>query len=117
MYGGVYATGAEYRGLPVENLASFNGGAGVYHVTTPMEAQMCRGEDVIIVGGGNSASQAAVYPADNARRVIMLVRSGGLPETISDFWQPDSGHPGCPRGPPIRAHRRRCRVSSRLPEP
>jgi thioredoxin reductase (NADPH) len=78
------ATGAEYRGLPIENVASFNG-AGVYYLATPMEAQMCKGEDVIIVGGGNSAGQAAVYLADKARRVIMLVRSGGLAETMSRY--------------------------------
>jgi thioredoxin reductase (NADPH) len=80
----ILATGAEYRGLPIENLASFNG-AGVYYLATPMEAQMCKGEDVIIVGGGNSAGQAAVYLADKARRVIMLVRSGGLAETMSRY--------------------------------
>src|SRR5207244_121267 len=50
-----------------------------------MEAQMCKGEDVIIVGGGNSAGQAAVYLADKARRVIMLVRSGGLAESMSRY--------------------------------
>jgi thioredoxin reductase (NADPH) len=80
----VLATGAEYRGLPIENLASFNG-AGVYYLATPMEAQMCKGQEVIIVGGGNSAGQAAVYLADKARRVIMLVRSGGLAETMSRY--------------------------------
>ena len=80
----ILATGAEYRGLPIENIASFNG-AGVYYLATPMEAQMCKGEDVIIVGGGNSAGQAAVYLADKARRVIMLVRSGGLAETMSRY--------------------------------
>ena len=78
------ATGAEYRGLPIENLASFNG-AGVYYLATPMEAQLCRGEDVVIVGGGNSAGQAAVYLAGKAKRVIMLVRSGGLAETMSRY--------------------------------
>jgi len=80
----ILATGAEYRGLPIENLASFNG-AGVYYLATPIEAQMCKGEDVIIVGAGNSAGQAAVYLADKARRVIMLVRSGGLAETMSRY--------------------------------
>ena len=60
----ILATGAEYRGLPIENLASFNG-AGVYYLATPMEAQLCKGEDVIIVGGGNSAGQAAVYLAEH----------------------------------------------------
>src|SRR5437660_8649620 len=73
----IIATGAEYRGLPIENIASFNG-AGVYYLATPMEAQLCKGEKVIIVGGGNSAGQAAVFLAQNGSHVIMLVRSGGL---------------------------------------
>ena len=80
----VIATGAEYRGLPIENLASFNG-AGVYYVATPMEAQLCKGETVIIVGGGNSAGQAAVYLAQNGSRVIILVRAGGLVESMSRY--------------------------------
>ena len=80
----ILATGAEYRGLPIENIGTFNG-AGVYYLATPMEAQMCKGEDVIIVGGGNSAGQAAVYLADKARRVTMVVRAGGLAETMSRY--------------------------------
>ena len=80
----IIATGAEYRGLPIENLSSFNG-AGVYYLATPMEAQLCKGETVMIVGGGNSAGQAAVYLAGNGSRVIMLVRSGGLAESMSRY--------------------------------
>src|SRR5438105_4502623 len=80
----IIATGAEYRGLPIENIASFNG-AGVYYLATPMEAQLCKGEKVIIVGGGNSAGQAAVFLAQNGSHVIMLVRSGGLAETMSRY--------------------------------
>jgi thioredoxin reductase (NADPH) len=80
----VLATGAEYRGLPIENLASFNG-AGVYYIATPMEAQLAKGQDAIIVGGGNSAGQAAVFLAGYARRVIMMVRSDGLKETMSRY--------------------------------
>jgi thioredoxin reductase (NADPH) len=80
----IVATGAAYRGLPIDNIASFNG-AGVYYLATPMEAQLCKGEDVIIVGGGNSAGQAAVFLAATARRVIMVVRSGGLAETMSRY--------------------------------
>jgi thioredoxin reductase (NADPH) len=80
----IIATGAEYRGLPIENLASFNG-VGVYYLATPMEAQLCKGESVIVVGGGNSAGQAAVFLAQNGSRVIMLVRSGGLSETMSRY--------------------------------
>ena len=80
----IIATGAEYRGLPIENLSKFNG-AGVYYLATPMEAQLCKGEKVIVVGGGNSAGQAAVYLADKTDRVMMFVRGGGLGETMSRY--------------------------------
>ena len=80
----IIATGAQYRGLPIENLASFNG-AGVYYIATTIEAQLCKGETVIIVGGGNSAGQAAVFLAQNGSRVIMVVRSGGLAESMSKY--------------------------------
>src|SRR5213593_743578 len=59
----IIATGAQYRKLPLENLSRFEG-AGVYHGATFMEAQLCGGEEVIVVGGGNSAGQAAVFLAD-----------------------------------------------------
>jgi len=80
----IIASGAEYRGLPIENLAAFNG-AGVYYIATQMEAQLCKGEPVIIVGGGNSAGQAAVFLAQNGGRVIMVVRGGGLAESMSRY--------------------------------
>jgi thioredoxin reductase (NADPH) len=80
----ILATGAEYRGLPIENVASFNG-AGVYYLATPMEAQLCKDQPVMIVGGGNSAGQAAVFLAQSASRVIILVRSGGLAESMSRY--------------------------------
>src|SRR6266567_3575316 len=70
----IIATGAEYRKLSVENLYRFEG-AGVYYGATAMEAQLCGGEDVIVVGGGNAAGQAAVFLAQTAKRVFMLVRS------------------------------------------
>jgi probable LLM family oxidoreductase len=73
----ILATGATYRRLPLENLAQFEG-AGVYYGATFMEAQLCRGEEVIVVGGGNAAGQAAVFLADSASRVYVLVRSDGL---------------------------------------
>ena len=72
----IIATGAEYRRLALENLSQFEG-AGVYYGATFVEAQVCGGEEVIVVGGGNSAGQAAVFLAQTARRVHMLVRSGG----------------------------------------
>lgn len=80
----VIATGAQYRRLPLENLAQFEG-AGVYYGATHIEAQLCGGEDVIVVGGGNSAGQAAVFLAQTARRVSMLVRSSGLAESMSRY--------------------------------
>jgi len=80
----VIATGAQYRKLPLENLSRFEG-AGVYYGATHLEAQLCGGEEVIVVGGGNSAGQAAVFLAQTARRVYMLVRSGGLAESMSRY--------------------------------
>jgi len=80
----VIATGASYRKLAVADLARFEG-AGVYYGATPMEAQLCRGEEVIVVGGGNSAGQAAVFLSPSVRRVTMLVRGAGLAETMSRY--------------------------------
>lgn len=80
----VIATGAEYRKLPLENLARFEG-AGVYYGATFVEAQLCGGEEVIVVGGGNSAGQAAVFLAQTTKRVHMLVRSAGLAESMSRY--------------------------------
>ncbi len=80
----VIATGAEYRRLPLENLARFEG-AGVYYGATFMEAQLCGGEEVIVIGGGNSAGQAAVFLAQTARHVHLVVRAGGLSETMSRY--------------------------------
>ncbi len=80
----VIATGAQYRSLPIENLSRFNG-AGVYYLATPMEAQLCKDEKVMIVGGGNSAGQAAVYLAAKTRGVVMLVRKGELATSMSRY--------------------------------
>ncbi|HZE78487.1 MAG TPA: FAD-dependent oxidoreductase [Nitrososphaeraceae archaeon] len=78
------ATGAQYRKLPLENLSRFEG-AGVYHGATFVESQLCRGEEVVVVGGGNSAGQAAVFLAETTKRVHMLVRSAGLAATMSRY--------------------------------
>lgn len=80
----VCATGAEYRPIAIENLAQFVG-AGVYYAATYLEAQICRGEEVIVVGGGNSAGQAAVFLAGNCRHVHLLVRSAGLAASMSRY--------------------------------
>src|SRR5438874_9692531 len=80
----IIATGAEYRTLPIDNLSRFHG-AGVYYGATHIESQLCRGEDVIVVGGGNSAGQAAVFLAQTARRVHMIVRADGLADSMSRY--------------------------------
>jgi thioredoxin reductase (NADPH) len=80
----VIATGAQYRKLPLENLSRFEG-AGVYYGATFVEAQLCGGEEVIVVGGGNSAGQAAAFLAQTAKRVYMLVRSAGLAASMSRY--------------------------------
>ena len=82
----IIATGAEYRRLPLENLAQFEG-AGVYYGATFIEAQLCGGEEVIVVGGGNSAGQAAVFLAQTARQRAhggSIERTGGDDVALSD---------------------------------
>lgn len=80
----VIATGAQYRKPPLEALARFEG-IGVYYAATFMEAQICAGEEVVVIGGANSAGQAAVFLAESARRVHMLVRADGLAATMSRY--------------------------------
>jgi thioredoxin reductase (NADPH) len=80
----IIATGAEYRRLPLENLSQFEG-AGVYYGATFVEAQLCGGEEVVVVGGGNSAGQAAVFLSRTAKRVHVLIRSSGLAESMSRY--------------------------------
>ena len=80
----VIATGARYRRLALENLSRFEG-AGVYYGATFVEAQLCRGEEVVVVGGGNAAGQAAVFLAESAKHVYVLIRSAGLADTMSRY--------------------------------
>jgi thioredoxin reductase (NADPH) len=80
----IIATGAEYRRPELANLSRFEG-AGIYYAAMPMEATLCVGEDVIVVGGANSAGQAAVFLAQTARRVHMLVRGDKLADTMSRY--------------------------------
>ena len=80
----VIATGAEYRRPRLENLSRFEG-AGIYYGATFVEAQLCTGDEVVVVGGGNSAGQAAVFLAQTASRVHMLIRSAGLAESMSRY--------------------------------
>jgi thioredoxin reductase (NADPH) len=80
----IIATGAEYRRLPIDNVSRFEG-AGIYYAATPMESKLCSGDEIVVVGGGNSAGQAAVFLAETARRVHMLVRSDGLADSMSRY--------------------------------
>jgi thioredoxin reductase (NADPH) len=80
----VIASGVQYRKLPLAELPRFEG-AGVYYSATYIEAQHCGRDDVIIVGGANSAGQAAVFLAGQKRRVYMLVRGPGLAATMSRY--------------------------------
>ncbi len=80
----VIATGAQYNEPPLGNLDKFKG-QGIYYGATFMEAQLCEREDVAVVGGGNSAGQAAVFLSQTARKVYMLVRSRKLSDTMSRY--------------------------------
>ena len=80
----VVATGARYRRPEIPNLAQFEG-RGVSYWASPVEARLCRDEDVALLGGGNSAGQAAVFLASHARHVRMLVRGPGLSSTMSRY--------------------------------
>lgn len=80
----VIATGARYHRPSLANLCQFEG-AGVYYNATFMEAQLCDGDEVIVVGGANSAGQAAVFLAQTARRVHLLVRSSSLSASMSRY--------------------------------
>jgi thioredoxin reductase (NADPH) len=80
----VIATGARYRRPEIPNLAQFEG-RGVSYWASPVEARLCRSEDVVLLGGGNSAGQAAVFLASHARHVRVLVRGTGLSSTMSRY--------------------------------
>src|SRR5207253_8845385 len=78
------AKGVDYRRLGVENEEKFEG-RGVYYAATPTEAQMCRDAQVVLVGGGNSAGQAAVFLAANASKVLLLIRGDDLGQHMSSY--------------------------------
>ncbi|MEM5389208.1 FAD-dependent oxidoreductase [Paraburkholderia phymatum] len=80
----VIASGAEYRRPDVEGLARFEG-CGVYYWATPIEARLCRKEPVLLVGGGNSAGQAAVFLASHAEHVHMFIRGASLAHSMSHY--------------------------------
>lgn len=78
------ATGVQYRRLPLPNIEKFEG-AGVYYAATEMESRFCRKTEAVIVGGGNSAGQAAMYLSRTASHVRLLVRGESLAESMSDY--------------------------------
>jgi thioredoxin reductase (NADPH) len=78
------ASGVEYRKLDVPRFAEFEG-AGIYYAATDMEARLCRGEEIVVVGGGNSAGQAIVHLACHARHVHALVRGRDLGASMSRY--------------------------------
>jgi thioredoxin reductase (NADPH) len=78
------ATGAQYRRLDVEGFERFEG-TGVYYAATPAEGILCRGCQVIVVGGGNSAGQAAVFLAAQARQVLLMIRGDDLNKNMSSY--------------------------------
>jgi thioredoxin reductase (NADPH) len=80
----VVATGVQYRRLPLERLADFEG-AGVYYAATEMEARYCKGTDAVVIGGGNSAGQAAMFLSRSARCVRVLVRGASLAASMSSY--------------------------------
>ncbi|MEM0987060.1 MAG: FAD-dependent oxidoreductase [Pseudomonadota bacterium] len=80
----VVATGAQYRRLPIPNLDRFEG-RGIYYGATPMEAQLCGGQEVAVVGAGNSAGQGAVFLAQTAAAVHVVYRRADIRETMSEY--------------------------------
>jgi thioredoxin reductase (NADPH) len=80
----VVATGARYRRLNIPNLRDFEG-RGVWYWASPIEARLCRNEEIVLVGGGNSAGQAAVFLHRFAAKIWMLVRGPSLAESMSQY--------------------------------
>ena len=80
----VVATGARYRRLNIPNLTDFEG-RGIWYWASPIEARLCRDEEIVLVGGGNSAGQAAVFLRNFAKKIWMLVRGPSLAESMSQY--------------------------------
>jgi thioredoxin reductase (NADPH) len=80
----IVATGARYRRLNIPRLERFEG-VSVHYAATEAEAQMCRGNEVAVVGGGNSAGQAAVFLAERVAKVNLLIRGGDLGRSMSRY--------------------------------
>jgi thioredoxin reductase (NADPH) len=80
----IIATGADYRRLEADGRETFEN-SGVYYAATAREAQFCRGSTVVVVGGGNSAGQAAMFLSEGAERVLLLIRGEGLKQSMSSY--------------------------------
>ena len=80
----VVASGARYRRPEIENLDAFEG-RGVWYWASPIEAKLCANQDIVLVGGGNSAGQAAVFLSGHARKIYMIIRGGGLGASMSRY--------------------------------
>jgi thioredoxin reductase (NADPH) len=80
----VVASGARYRRPDIENLDKFEG-RGVWYWASPVEARLCAEQEVMLVGGGNSAGQAAVFLSGHARKITMVIRGGGLGSSMSRY--------------------------------
>src|ERR1700760_270473 len=80
----VVASGARYRRPEIEKLADFEG-RGVWYWASPIEARLCSAQDIVLVGGGNSAGQAAVFLSGHARKIHMMIRGGGLGASMSRY--------------------------------
>jgi thioredoxin reductase (NADPH) len=80
----IVATGARYQRLVIDDLERFEG-AGIYYAATDLEARLCTGSDVIIVGGGNSAGQAAIYLTQQGSRVSIAIRRADLSHSMSQY--------------------------------
>lgn len=80
----VLAIGAEYHRLSIDNINEFEG-TGIHYNATPMEAQVCQNEDVVVVGAGNSAGQAAVFLSESCRQVFIVIRKDNLIEKMSNY--------------------------------
>lgn len=80
----IVASGAEYKKINVADIEKFEG-RGIYYAATKMEATLCGSEEIAIVGGGNSAGQAAVFLAESVRKIYLIIRSVGLSATMSRY--------------------------------
>ena len=80
----VVATGVQYRRLPIDRLEEFEG-AGIYYAATEVEARFCKDTEVVVIGGGNSAGQAAMFLSRTAGHVHVLVRGSSLADSMSDY--------------------------------